>query len=320
MRKILVMRPAAAVLSSLVIVFAGLSPTKPVIAQNLPTAEELQKSAAADSAGGTAKSAADNPDAAGADSTKVDDAVGNSANSAADINRRIDEFVKPDETAAKAYPAPPDAKQLSGRNLWIDRKLGRVYCDGYVAMREGPLEMFACGVGTKEHEAIVAVIPKANEIHTALLAVGATQGTPVRIYPEYLPATGQRIRVWVSYRDEAGQFHSTDARQWIINDGKVMDVDWVFAGSKLWTDPADNKTYYQANGGDMICVSNFSTAMMDVPVTSSASAGELMYGPMTNSIPPQYTAVRLTLVPIPIPPATTPDAETPPAETVLGPK
>ena len=85
--------------------------------------------------------------------------------------------------------------------------------------------------------------------------------------PKFLPATGQRIRVWVCYRDEKGKFHAVDARTWVRKAGtqEPMETDWVFAGSGFWKDPSDGREYYRADGGDMICVSNFNTAMMDVP-------------------------------------------------------
>ena len=211
-----------------------------------------------------------------------------------------EESLTPDQLARTAFLPPVDARSLSQRNLWVDRKRGRVYADGYVAMNRGPLEMFACPAGTKEHESVVAVFAKAQEVHAALLAIGAQVGTPVAYDPAFIPATGQRIRVWVCYFDKDGKFRSLDARDWIVQEGtkETLQEDWVFAGSRLWTDPADQHTYYQADGGDMICVSNFSTAMMDVPVLSSADTDGLLYSPYTDRIPPRGTPVRLILEPI----------------------
>jgi hypothetical protein len=211
----------------------------------------------------------------------------------------LDDFVTPEQLAAKAFEPPPEAKRISKKNMWVDRKTSRVYCDGYVVMRDGPLEMFACGAGTKEHESVVAVLAAANEVHAALLAVGAQQGKPVQVLPEYKPATGQRIRVWVTYFDEDEKFRCVDARTWIRkDDDAAMQIDWVFGGSQVWTDPADGVKHYSANSGDMICVSNFTTAMMDVPIESSADAGQLMYTPFTSNIPERATPVRLVLQPI----------------------
>ena len=241
-----------------------------------------------------------------------------------DIEPLYENFVPPEKIIRDAFEAPPNTKSLSKRNLWIDSKNKRVIFDGYVAMTDGPLEMFACPVGTKEHESIVGTLPKSSEVHAALLAVGAQHGTPVEFLPRFVPATGQRIRIWVCYWDKENKFHAVDARTWVkkAETGKQMEPDWVFAGSGFWKDPSDGREYYRADSGDMICVSNFNSAMMDVPIASSAEANDLQFVPFTDRIPPQGTPLRLVLVPIPLPsdkPAAKPqpDAKTPPTESIL---
>ena len=235
-----------------------------------------------------------------------------------------DRFVTPDKIVRDAFADPPAAKSLSKRRLWVDRDRQRVYVDGYVAMQDGPLEMFACPIGTKEHESIVATLARSSEVHAALLAIGAKPGTPVEFLPNFVPATGQRIRVWVCYRDAEGKYRAIDARRWVRKSGseRHMESDWVFAGSGFWKDPSDGREYYRADSGDMICVSNFNTAMMDVTIASSAEADELQFSPFTPRIPRRGTPVRLVLVPIPIPtdkPDATPkiDPNQPPGEAIL---
>ncbi|MFG0288581.1 MAG: YdjY domain-containing protein, partial [Rhodopirellula sp. JB044] len=234
---------------------------------------------------------------------------------------------------ADTYGPPPGAKQLGAQpDLWVDLRAKRVYIDGYVTMTRGPLEMLACPIGTKEHESVIAAFAKSSEVHAALLAIGAQSGTPVRWDPEFLPPTGQTITVWVMWRDpvqntapessrensEDGQadnsavaerfipsekFSVVDARKWVRNveTQKELSEPWVFAGSSFWTDPEDGTEHYSANAGDMICVSNFSTAMLDVPFNSSADAGNLLFEPFTDRLPVRGTPVRLVLVPQPIP-------------------
>ncbi len=216
------------------------------------------------------------------------------------VETPIDQYVTPDMVARKAFGPPPDARPLSKSHLWIDRKKSRIYLDGYVAIRDGALEMFACPMGTKEHESLIGTLPKASEVHAALLAVGAKPGSPVKFQPKFVPASGQRIRVWVCWRDEDGKYQVTDARKWVRRAGtkKSMTSDWVFAGSGFWEDPSDGRKYYRADSGDMICVSNFSTAMLDVNVASSAQADDLLFSPFTERIPPRFMPVRLVLVPI----------------------
>ena len=78
---------------------------------------------------------------------------------------------------------------------------------------------------------------------------------------------------------------------------KPMKHDWVFGGSGFWTDETTGKKYYHADAGDLICVSNFSTAMLDLPIESSQANDGLLYSAFTERIPPRGTKVRLVLTP-----------------------
>jgi hypothetical protein len=157
--------------------------------------------------------------------------------------------------------------------VWIDPKQHQVHVDGYVALRDGFLEMFACTVGTKEHESVVAVETRAATVHAALLAVGAREGHPVQFRPEFKPPTGTEIHIEVRWMDAAGKWQAARAQDWVreAESGKVMTQPWVFAGSGFFVDEETKKRYYMAESGDLICVSNFTTAMLDIPMASSDS-------------------------------------------------
>jgi hypothetical protein len=184
------------------------------------------------------------------------------------------------------------------RDIWLDRKRKAVVVDGQICLREGQLEMFACPKGTKEHESIVALNCLAEEVHAGLLAAGAKPGTPVKYDPKYEPATGDIIDVFVLWRDKDGSKHQTRAQDWIndVKTEKPMTYNWVFAGSGFWKDD-EGKEHYQANGGDLICVSNFPTATLDLPVESTQANSALQFQALTEKIPPKGTKVRLVLIP-----------------------
>lgn len=212
-------------------------------------------------------------------------------------------YVSPSDTVRGMLDAPPATVRISKTSpLFIDVSGKRVFVDGYVAQRQAYLEMFACDAETKEHESVLGVVAKSSEVHAALLAVGATVGRTVRYDPEYSPATGQSIRIWVMWYDEEGNFKSADARQWVRHSTtkSPLDRDWVFAGSSLWKDPSDGKEYYQADSGEMICLSNFSTALLDLPIESTDANSELQFEAFTENIPPTGTVVRLMMVPLPM--------------------
>lgn len=219
---------------------------------------------------------------------------------------------------AKEPPAatkdPPGLTRLTkDYDLWIDSKRKLVVVDGKVCLREGQLEMFACPKGSKEHESIVALNCKSQFVHAALLAVGAKTGTPVRFNPEYQAATGTEVEVFVLWKDRDGNNRQTRAQDWIRNvkTGQAMTFPWVFAGSSFWVDEQTGERMYNADAGDLICVSNFPTAMLDLPVESSQGNADLLFEAFTERIPAIGTHVRLVLRPKP---ATPPAATPPPAD------
>jgi hypothetical protein len=201
---------------------------------------------------------------------------------------------------APKLPAPEGARRLAPDcDVWLDMKQRAVIVDGEVCLRQGMLEMFACTRNTKEHEAVVSANTKAFLVHTGLLALGAEVGNVVQWVPEFKPASGTEIDVTVEWLDDQGKQQSARAQDWIRNvqTGRAMEHPWVFAGSRFWTDEETGRQYYQAEGGDFICVSNFSTAMLDIPIASSQSNDELAFEAFTEHIPPLRTPVRLVLKP-----------------------
>lgn len=186
------------------------------------------------------------------------------------------------------------------RPIWMDKKGRRVVVVGQVCQRNVPLELFACKAGTKEHEAIVTVDVNAVTIHTGLLAVGGKAGHPVRWTPEYQPATGTEIEITVVWKDAKGERKSARAQEWIRDraTGRPMAYGWVFAGSSFWKDERSGKRYYNAEGGDLICVSNFSTALLDLPIKSSQAEQQWLFEANTKQIPPLSTPVTLILKPV----------------------
>ncbi|MCS7021017.1 MAG: YdjY domain-containing protein [Gemmataceae bacterium] len=185
------------------------------------------------------------------------------------------------------------------------KKVVRVGLACEVCLREGPLEVFLCKKGTKEHEAIVRVDADAKFIHAALEAAGAKRGKPTQfINPqteqaEYKPATGDKIRVVVHYR-RGGQLYTHPAQEWIWDRHKKEPLphDWVFAGSVTIVDPDSGREFYAANSGDIISISNFPYSMLEIPVEISKDDANLTYEARTSRIPPVGSKVWVILAPM----------------------
>jgi hypothetical protein len=202
---------------------------------------------------------------------------------------------------------PATSKRVAaGKNvvLEIPSKAGeprRVRIAAEVTFLEGPIELLLCRKHTKEHEAILAADVDARHVHTALLAAGAKEGHTVKFAPKYVPAAGSKIKVMLEYQKD-GKTTVVPARDWIrdMKTRKPLSIDWVFGGSLFFPDPEDPKKpkLYAANGGDLICVSNFDTAMLDLPVPSTQLDGDLQYEAFTERIPPLGTKVTVILEPL----------------------
>ncbi len=194
--------------------------------------------------------------------------------------------------------AHPDLRRLSPDHaIWIDPARRQVLVGGVVALAEGPIEVFACPERTKEHEAVVATRCPARLLHAGLLAIGLEPGNPVSFHPEYAAARGPAVAIRVRWLDAAGRAQESTAQEWVRNTktGRQLEAEWVFAGSGFWRDPADGGEHYQADGGDMICVSNFPTALLDLPLESSESNEALLFEVFAGRVPARGTDVELVL-------------------------
>ncbi len=207
----------------------------------------------------------------------------------------------PEKSPEKAPEKPPEGMvRLSKKHdVWLDTKRKAVVVDGKICLREGQLEMFACPKGTKEHESIIALNCLPEEVHAGLLALGAKPGTPVKFDPEYKSATGEVVDIFVIWKEANGTSKEVRAQEMIkhAKTGKAMAYDWIFAGSGFYKDESTGRLHYQANGGDFICVSNFPSATLDLPVASTDANGGLLFHAFTENIPARGTDVRVVLVP-----------------------
>jgi len=124
-----------------------------------------------------------------------------------------DDQEKPAETPnAQADVLKPLNRQ---QTVLVDLKGKRVLLKTKVVQREALLEFFCCLHRTLEHESILAVDADAKTINAALLAVGAKPGKPVSFDPEFQPPQGQKIDIFVQWRDEKKQPQRVKAQEWV---------------------------------------------------------------------------------------------------------
>lgn len=244
-----------------------------------------------------------------------------------DFDRALsEEFNKPILLGEPIFEKPENLVRLDEKMaVWVDKDKKNVVLQGWVCQTRAPLEFFMCtgrGIlrlnpydgeegmpdqivqfhGAKTHEAVVCVDVRPSIIHAGLLAIGARPGEPVRFQPEFKPATGAEIDVILRWKKEDGEIVEKRAQEVVMNaaTGDPMDIPWVFAGSYFYTDDEDPsptpKRYYAADSeGEVIGVSNFPSATLDVPKASSASDDELLFQANQEVLPERGTPVTILL-------------------------
>lgn len=178
----------------------------------------------------------------------------------------------------------------------------RVLVNATVCLQRGPLELLMCRKQTKEHEAILTADADARQIHTALVTAGAESGKPARYLETRIqPPTGTKIKIFVHY-EKKGKLVTEPAGRWIRNMKtlKELNEDWVFAGSGFAKNVLDPKKpdIYLANEGDVICVSNFEDAMLDLAIASPKDDADRSFEAFTERIPDLETTVVVILEPV----------------------
>ncbi|MCI0700156.1 MAG: YdjY domain-containing protein [Planctomycetia bacterium] len=209
----------------------------------------------------------------------------------------------------KLVDLSPDKKlagEVSGEGK--NRRVVRIGIVTEVCLREGPLEVFLCKKGTKEHESPLRVDMDAQLIHQALIVAGGDAGKPTQFIDpkteeaKYAPATGSKIKITLHYKLN-GKLQTCPAQDWIWDIKKKAPIPhtWVFAGSMLVPNPNDPnaKPFYGANSGDIFSISNFPYAMLEFPVEITKDDAQLTYEAKTDKIPPLASKVWMILEVIP---------------------
>lgn len=214
--------------------------------------------------------------------------------------------------------------KLPGVEINAEQKL--VDVDAVVSLTDGLLELVACTEGTKEHEAIVRIKALPIHVHTALLLVGARNGTPAMRKPinkektrwMHVSPSGDPIKVSLVFENNQGEEVERPISDFVTRtegdpympdygyrrnsteDGETKEEfpdTFIFTGSHLIEDKEGKKQYLADQSGHVITISTFGDEMLGLPGFQSRENGELVWEVDDTHLPPLDAEVKLRLRP-----------------------
>lgn len=228
---------------------------------------------------------------------------------------------------ATNHAQSPSERSIKLPGITIDAEQRIVDVEAQISLTEGLLELVACTEGTKEHEAVVRINAVPIHVHTALLLIGARNGTPAMRKPineeqtrwMHVSPSGDPIKVSLVIINEEGEeverpindfVRRTEGDPYMPDFGYEAEKPeegetkeafpnvFAFTGSHLIEDEEGNKQYLADQSGHVITISTFGDEMLGLPNVQSRENGELVWELDPTHLPPLDTKVTLRLRPV----------------------
>jgi biopolymer transport protein ExbD len=196
----------------------------------------------------------------------------------------------------------PGGKTVNVGLVRVDLAKRQMSFDAEVCLRQGALEFLVVGWQTKTHESILQTRARASHLHAGLLMLGLVPGKPARWAGpgegmRFLPPAGAGLKMRFNWKDAEGKSRGADAADWLAGeeDREIERPEqWIFIGSDVLPDGR----YWAELDGEMVSITNFASAVIDVPFRSSSVNDERGFSAKTDAIPPTGTKVEVVLTPV----------------------
>jgi hypothetical protein len=214
-------------------------------------------------------------------------------------------------------------EELAMPGMKILVKKGYIDVEAKICLTEGMLELLACTKDSKEHESLIAVVPKAAHIHAALLLIGAQPGNPAMRKevetedgPRWidLEPRGQEIDISLVFNNEAGEPVEHPIKEFLIKsaeesfepkpeeknhkENRAFPTNtFLFVGSHVFKDGEADPVYLADESGNVISLSTFGDELLALPGVHANDNQGLVWSVDPTRLPPLDTKVILRLKP-----------------------
>jgi len=191
------------------------------------------------------------------------------------------------EPALKLSPEATEVlRKLDLPGIKLNLKERCVDVNATICLHKGLLELVACTKGTKEHESILSISARPMHIHTAMLLLGASPGTPAMRRAQegartrWVPVdpAGDSVCVSLVFAESKGKLQEYPIQKFIspaqpdeisgIPAKKILatfPASFLFAGSHLVENGAGPRKYVCEQSGNVISISTFGDELLCLP-------------------------------------------------------
>ncbi len=191
------------------------------------------------------------------------------------------------EPALKLSPEATKAlRKLSLPGIKLNLKERCVDVNATICLHKGLLELVACTKGTKEHESILSISARPMHIHTAMLLLGASPGTPAMRRAQegartrWVPVdpAGDSVCVSLVFAESKGKLQEYPIQKFIspAQPDEISGIPakkklgtfpagFLFAGSHLVENGPGPRKYVCEQSGNVISISTFGDELLCLP-------------------------------------------------------
>ena len=222
----------------------------------------------------------------------------------------------PAEPAAAPRPEEPDLEtevEEKDKGIFLLNGGGRIYyrdrmiaLNGVSLLQRGPIELFACTEGGKDHESVVRLRCHPEALNLGLILLRLKNGPPPAKLGVPAVPQGDRVIVTIEWRGKDGAVVARRAEELIrrVDREETMPfVGWTFIGSQFLPEldpqngqPVPGRTIFAATRyRSIITTWRDGTTILDNPLPEAED--DSLYVVNVDRIPPPGTKVRVVLRP-----------------------
>ncbi len=175
-------------------------------------------------------------------------------------------------------------------SVFLEKEKREVYLDGFVNMREGMIEVLACGRRGKLHESVLVMDIVPHDLQVALLLLGMDH-TKATYSEDGMQLTGgEEVKISVSW-DNDGKNKTVAAEKLLYNlidEKPLKNARWVFIGSRL------NEGVFMADMEESL-ITTYHDPNAIIDNAGEGADNDDLLAANTKLIPAVGTAVRMTM-------------------------